>query len=81
MRTTLTLDPDVAAKAKRATARTGLPFKVVINQALRLGIEEVMTPPAARPYRTKPRPMGLRPGLCYDNVAELLAVAEEEAHG
>jgi hypothetical protein len=25
--------------------------------------------------------MGLRPGLCYDNVAELLAVAEEEAHG
>ncbi len=81
MRTTLTLDPDVAAQAKRATARTGLPFKSVINQALRLGIEEVMSPLAARPYRTKPRPMGLKPGLSYDNVAELLAVAEEEAHG
>jgi len=81
MRTTLTLDPDVAAKAKRATARTGLPFKAVINQALRLGIDEVMAPPAARPYRTKARPMGLRAGLSYDNVAELLAVAEEEAYG
>ena len=81
MRTTLTLDPDVAAKARRATAQTGLPFKSVINQALRLGIEEVMSPPAAKPYRTKPHPMGLKPGLSYDNISELLAVAEDEGHG
>ena len=81
MRTTLTLDPDVAAKARRATARTGLPFKSVINQALRLGIEAVMSPPAAKPYRTKPHPMGLKPGLSYDNISELLAVAEDEGHG
>ena len=77
----MTLDPDVAGKARRATARTGLPFKSVINQALRLGIEEVMSPPAAKSYRTKPHPMGLKPGLSYDNIAELLAVAEDEAHG
>ena len=80
MRTTLTLDPDVAAKARRATAQTGLPFKTVINQALRLGMEEVLAPPAARPYRTTPRPMGLKAGLSYDNISELLAVAEGEDH-
>jgi hypothetical protein len=81
MRTTLTLDPDIAAKARRATAQTGLPFKTVINQALRLGIEKVLAPPAARPYRTTPQPLGLKAGLSYDNVAELLAVVEGEAHG
>jgi len=73
MRTTLTLDADVAAKAKRAAAKLGKPFREVINGALRIGLEEVLRPPAAKPYRTKPRPLGLREGLSYDNIAELLA--------
>lgn len=76
MRTTLTLDSDVAAKAKRGAARLGKPFKSVINSALRIGLDEVLKPPAAKPYRTKPQPMGLRPGFNYDNIAELLAQAE-----
>jgi len=80
MRTTLTLDPDVAAKAKKGAARLGKPFKEVINAALRLGLEEVLNPPAARRYRTKPRPLGLRRGFSYDNIAELLACAEGEDH-
>ncbi|MEI6280335.1 MAG: DUF2191 domain-containing protein [Verrucomicrobiae bacterium] len=81
MRTTLTIDPDVAAKARRAVSQTGLPFKAVINQALRVGIEAVLAPRPARSYRTIPRPMGLKPGLSYDNVSELLAVTEGETHG
>ena len=80
MRTTLTLDSDVAAKAKRGAARLGKPFKEVINAALRIGLDEVLKPPAARPYRTRPRPLGLRRGLSYDNIAELLARAEGEDH-
>jgi hypothetical protein len=80
MRTTLTLDPDVAAKARRGAAKLKRPFKEVVNQALRVGLEQVLRPAAARPYRTKPRPMGLREGLCYDNVSELLARAEGEDH-
>ncbi len=80
MRTTLTLDPDVAAKAKKGAARLGKPFKQVINAALRIGLDEVLKPPAARSYRTKARPLGLRGGLSYDNVAELLARAEGEHH-
>lgn len=80
MRTTLTLDPDVAAKAKKSVAKLHKPFKQVINTALRIGLDEVLKPPRVRRYRTKPRPLGLRTGLNYDNISELLARAEGEDH-
>lgn len=80
MRTTLTLDPDIAAKAKKGAARLKQPFKQVINAALRIGLDEILKPAASKPYRTKAKPLGLRPGLNYDNVAELLARAEGESH-
>lgn len=80
MRTTLTLDPDVAAKARKGAAQLGRPFKDVVNHALRIGLDQVLAPPAARPYRTQPRPLGLREGLNYDDIAGLLAVGEGEEH-
>ena len=78
MRTTLTLDPDVAAKARKGAARLGKPFKEVVNAALRIGLDQVLRPASAKLYRTKPRPLGLRRGLSYDNIGELLARAEGE---
>lgn len=80
MRTTLTLDPDVAAKARKGAAKLHRPFKDVINAALRVGLDEILSPPAARPYRTQPRAMGLRRGFSYDNISELIAAAEGEDH-
>ena len=80
MRTTLTLDPDVASKARKGAAKLGRPFKEVINAALRAGLDLVLNPPVAKPYRTVPRPMGLRQGFTYDNVAELIARVEGEDH-
>ena len=80
MRTTLTLDTDVAAKARRGAARLGKPLKEVINAALRVGLDQVLQPPAAKPYRTRPRPMGLRAGFSYDNISDLIARAEGEDH-
>jgi hypothetical protein len=80
MRTTLTLDPDVAVQARKGAAQLGQPFKVVVNAALRAGLAVVLAPPAAKPYRTKPRPMGLREGFSYDSIADLLARAEGEDH-
>lgn len=80
MRTTLTLDPDVSAKARKGAAKLGKPFKEVVNSALRIGLDEILKPAAARAYKTKPRPMGLRDGYSYDNIAELLAQAEGEGH-
>jgi hypothetical protein len=79
MRTTLTLDPDVSAKARKSAAKLRKPFKEVVNAALRIGLDQLLNPPA-RAYKTKPRPMGLREGLSYDNIAELLAQAEGEEH-
>jgi hypothetical protein len=80
MRTTLTLDPDVAAKAKRGAARLRKPLKEVINAALRVGLDEILAPPPAKSYRTKARPLGLSQGFSYDNISELLARAEGEDH-
>lgn len=80
MRTTLTLDPDVSAKARQAAARHRKPFKQIVNAALRTGLDEMLRPAAARPHRTKPRPLGLREGFSYDNISELLARAEGEDH-
>ncbi|MBI5771770.1 MAG: DUF2191 domain-containing protein [Verrucomicrobia bacterium] len=80
MRTTLTLDPDVSTKARRVAARQGRPFKQIVNSALRLGLDEMLKPATAKPYHTKPRPLGLREGFSYDNIAELLARAEGEDH-
>lgn len=75
MRITLTLDADVAAKARKGAAQLHRPFKDVINAALRVGLDEILAPPTARPYRTQPRPMGLRRGFSYDNISELIAAA------
>ena len=76
----MTLDPDVASKARKGAAKLGRPFKEVINAALRAGLDQVLNPPVAKPYRTVPRPMGLRQGFSYDDVAELVARAEGEDH-
>jgi hypothetical protein len=78
MRTTLTLDPDVSAKAKKCAAKLGKPLNDVINAALRIGLDKVLEPPVSKPYQTKGRPLGLRAGFNYDNISELLARAEGE---
>jgi hypothetical protein len=80
MRTTLTLDPDVAARARTGAARLRKPLKEVVNLALRAGLDVVLAPPGAKLYRTQGRPMGLRRGFSYDNISELLARAEGEDH-
>jgi hypothetical protein len=80
MRTTLTLDPDVAARAKKGAATLNKSFKEFINTALRAGLDEILPPKASKPYRTKPHPMGLRPRFTYDNISELMAAPEGEDH-
>ena len=78
MRTTLALDDDVIDKAKAVAARQRMSFRAVINQALRIGLEEVEKPARRRPYRTKPHAMGLRTGYNLDNIQALLTQVEGE---
>ncbi len=69
-RTTLTLDDDVAARIDGEVRRTGRPYRAVVNEALRRGLEA--PPPALPPYRVDARPMGRRPGMDIDDIAGLL---------
>ena len=78
MRTTLTLDDDVVDRTRALAKKMRRPFKAVVNEALRLGLEQVERPAKQRMYKTKPHAMGLRKGYNLDNVQELLAQVEGE---
>ena len=80
MRTTLTLDDDVAAKLKTASRRTGRSFRDMVNEALRRGLAEPATS-SASPFSVQGRDLGaLRSGLNLDKIAELLKHIEEQSH-
>jgi hypothetical protein len=76
MRTTLTLDDDVAALLDRRAKLTGLSFKQVVNDALRSGLQP----------RTEARAdvviptfeLRLRPGIDLDRARHLSAALEDE---
>ena len=78
MRTTLTLDDDVAVQLERLRRARDLSLKDLINDALRRGLREMREPPRERrPFRTQAFHMG-RPLINIDNVAEALASIEGE---
>lgn len=79
MRTTLTLDDDVAQLLNKETKRAGLSFKEVVNHYLRLGLM-ASKQPASKPFKIVPRELGLPPGLSYDNIGELLEILEGPYH-
>lgn len=79
MRTTLTLDDDVANLLRRELRRSGASLKVGVNHFLRLGLMAAAKPPA-KPFVVHPRPLGLPPGLSYDQVEDLLEALESPLH-
>ena len=78
MRTTLSIDDDVLERARAAADKFGTPFKTIVNEALRAGLDQVEKPAKQRRYKTKPHEMGLRHGHNLDNIQELLAQIEGE---
>ena len=79
MRTTLKLDPDVAALARRVQREHGRSSKAMVNEALRQGLRTMATPSnRSCVYRT-PR---VNLGRCLigslDHVAEALAADHGE---
>jgi hypothetical protein len=82
VRTTLTLDEDVASRLKAEVRRSGKPFKEVVNDCLRLALwNRRRDRNAEPPFEIRPRDLGaLRPGLSLDNIGDLLEAAEGPAH-
>lgn len=76
MRTTLTLDDDVAVKLKAESRRVGRPFKEIVNETLRAGLANRRAASPRTAFRVEARDLGLKPGLSLDNVAELLEQVE-----
>jgi hypothetical protein len=77
MRTTLTLDDDVAAKLKAEQHRVGRSFREVVNEALRRGLASQRATAKRRSFKITPRDLGdVKPGLSLDNVAELIERVE-----
>lgn len=76
MRTTVTIDPDLAVKLRRLARERGLSFKDALNSSLRAGLGADAG--AARPYRLRARSLKLRPGIDLDRALDLAAALEDE---
>ena len=81
MRTTLTLDKDVASTLERLRKARKASLRKIVNEALREGLTRMAAPPAAprRPFRTRRLSLGRCLAGNIDNVSEALAIAEGES--
>ena len=80
MRTTLTLDDDVAAKLKAEMTKSGRSFKATVNAVLRLGLNQRQAPKSTKPFLVHARPLRPRAGLNLDSIADLLEQIEGPDH-
>ena len=79
MRTTLTIDDDVAILLERIRKNRKQSFKALVNEALRQGLKDMTTPPKRRkPYKTRAVSLGRCLVGSLDDISEVLAVAEAE---
>lgn len=81
MRTTITLDDDVVSTVKEEMrAGDGKTFKEAVNELIRMGryhkaeIEKI----PRKPFKVKPKDMGVFPHLNYDRTSDLLAMIDDE---
>ena len=79
MRTTLTLDEQIAKALKNAAHRTGKPFKQVVNETLRAGLAADHATAKARPYRLKTVSLGgVVGGVSLEKALQLADALEDE---
>ena len=74
VRTTVTLDDDLAELLKQRARERDVPFKRVLNEAIRAGLERRGR---SKPYRMKPRDLGVRPGVDLTRALSMAAELED----
>jgi len=79
MRTTLTLDPDVARMIEEEVHRARKPFKQVVNDLLRRGLEPRVRKRETKPYRVIPHVARLMPGVDRGRLNALADELEDRA--
>lgn len=80
MRTTLTIDDDIAVRIEERRRREGQSLKEVVNGLLREGLRHDQRPPGARKYRTKTHKLHLRPGFDAARLNRLVDELETDTH-
>ncbi len=82
MRTTITLDDDVAAQLKRLQAEQDGRLRDIVNRLLRLGLAQDQTAKRSTVVSyTQPMTLGRCLLSNIDSVADVLALVDGEAHG
>jgi hypothetical protein len=80
MRTTLTLDDQLAKSLQEHAHQSHQSFKAVVNQAISLGLGVMEQPPSPIRYRQKTVSMGqVLPGINLDKALALASHQEEDA--
>lgn len=77
VRTTLTLDPDVAVELERRRREGGKSLKEEVNHLLRVGLRHADAAPEGAPFRTEPASLG-RLLVPIDDVSAALDLLDEE---
>lgn len=80
MRTTITLDDDLAVRLERYRTKLGESFKHALNQAVRVGLGQLeeQADVTHEVRRTQPLRLGRRLAGSIDDISEALAVSEGE---
>jgi hypothetical protein len=82
MRTTLTLDDDLAERLKELARQSGRTVKEVTNDAIRRGLSVGDAPVGvAQPFRVLAEPRGLRPGVDPLKLNQIYDALETESLG
>lgn len=77
MRTTLTIDDDVAFALKRIQeSEPKVPFKTIVNDALRRGLNGDKARSAKKRFKVIPHSIGLRTDLNFNNIEEVLDILD-----
>ena len=80
MRTTLTIEDDVAVRIEERRRRDGQSLKQVVNALLREGLRSGQREPGARKYRTQAHALRMRPGFDAARLNQLVDELETDVH-
>lgn len=78
MRTTLTIEDDIAIRLTELQKSKGITFKDAVNLLLRKGLSAEEKPAKLKPFKIKARSLGkVREGFNLDKTSEVLEKLDE----